>query len=123
MVILVFYKAQKVRYASALVRLEKTLKLPGGTLYGCVETTDAFQGRERKCVILDLVLTELTGPLRFSNVADEKRMNVACSRATDYFYVIGTLKMLDSVLQSRRMVYILELLQRLKERNAHLTFK
>ena len=61
-VILVPYKAQRNRYErDYLQRLERKLRLKSGSLFGCVETSDSYQGRECDCVILDLVWTDYFG--------------------------------------------------------------
>ena len=51
-----------------------------------VDTVDGFQGRE--CDIVVFSVTRTTGPYRF--LADDRRLNVAISRARDQIYMIGT---------------------------------
>lgn len=50
-----------------------------------VDTVDGFQGKEADIVIFGI--TRTTGPFRF--LADERRMNVALSRAKDQIIIIG----------------------------------
>lgn len=51
-----------------------------------VDTVDGFQGRE--CDIVIFSVTRTTGSYRF--LADDRRLNVAISRARDQIYMIGT---------------------------------
>ena len=110
-IILVFYHGQKRAYEQALMKLESRMRLKKGSLFGCVQTSDAFQGRERPYVILDVVATS---GYRLGNVGDKERMNVACSRARDHFFVVGTFK----ILEASSGTYVHELLKRLKAREA-----
>ncbi len=52
-----------------------------------VSTVDAFQGREKEAVIVDLVRSNPDGELGF--LADTRRMNVALTRARRYLCVVG----------------------------------
>ena len=51
-----------------------------------IDTVDAFQGKERDIVIFSI--TRTTGSYRF--LADERRMNVALSRARDRIILVGS---------------------------------
>lgn len=51
-----------------------------------IDTVDAFQGKERDIVIFSI--TRTTGSYRF--LADERRMNVALSRARDRIIIVGS---------------------------------
>ena len=123
-VILTLYNAQKKQYLHRLGELEHRLGLARGTFDDTVETSDSFQGRERKCVILDLVVTSYTGATSLGNVGDERRMNVACTRARDLFFVVGTMRLLETRERfTGRMEYVMALLQRFRERKAIKTGK
>jgi ATP-dependent RNA/DNA helicase IGHMBP2 len=52
-----------------------------------VGTVDAFQGREKEAVVVDLVRSNDTGELGFLN--DVRRLNVALTRARRFLLVIG----------------------------------
>ena len=118
-IILTLYNAQKKQYLHRLGELEQRLGLGRGTFDDTVETSDSFQGRERKCVLLDLVVTSYTGATSLGNVSDERRMNVACTRARDFFFVIGTMGLLESREHfTGRLEYVMALLKRFRERNA-----
>lgn len=52
-----------------------------------VDTVDGFQGKESDIVIFSLTRTH--GPFRF--LADERRLNVALSRAKEQIYMVGSL--------------------------------
>lgn len=53
-----------------------------------VDTVDGFQGKESDTVIFSL--TRSHGPFRF--LADNRRLNVALSRAKNHLYMVGSLK-------------------------------
>jgi ATP-dependent RNA/DNA helicase IGHMBP2 len=57
-----------------------------------VDTVDAFQGRQADVVFFSFVRT--CGPARF--FADDRRLNVALSRARDCVYLVGDLRYLKS---------------------------
>ncbi|HEX4355269.1 MAG TPA: C-terminal helicase domain-containing protein, partial [Polyangiales bacterium] len=52
-----------------------------------VSTVDAFQGREKEAIVLDLVRSNDDGELGF--LRDVRRMNVALTRAKRFLIVIG----------------------------------
>lgn len=52
-----------------------------------VDTIDAFQGREKEAVIVDLVRSNESGQIGFLN--DTRRMNVALTRARRFLLVVG----------------------------------
>jgi superfamily I DNA and/or RNA helicase len=58
-----------------------------------VDTIDAFQGGERSVVIIDLVRSE-GNTIGF--IGDERRSNVALSRAKDLLIVLGNMTTLKS---------------------------
>ena len=123
-VVLTFYNAQKKEYIRALSNLEKPLGLKIGEFDDCVETCDSFQGRERKCVILDFVVTEYLKNAKMGNVSNERKMNVGCTRARDFFFVVAKADILNSEnIPYGRLEYGLELLQRLKDRDALVAIK
>ena len=124
-VILVLYNAQKRRYIHRLADLEEELGLKDGELDGLIETSNSFQGRERRCAILDLVTTTYAGPGSMGHVSNERKMNVACSRAQNFFFVVANLNILqaaDLTDEEGRMEYALDLLTRLRRRKAYKNF-
>jgi len=52
-----------------------------------VDTVDAFQGREKEAIVVDLVRSNPEGQLGF--LADTRRMNVALTRARRFLLVVG----------------------------------
>ncbi|KAI9800521.1 MAG: hypothetical protein M1825_004069 [Sarcosagium campestre] len=60
-----------------------------------VSTIDNFQGEEAKVVILTTVRSNAAGRVGF--LKTENRINVACSRARDGFYVIGNAACVEQV--------------------------
>jgi superfamily I DNA and/or RNA helicase len=52
-----------------------------------VDTVDGFQGREKEAVVISLVRSNAAGEIGF--LADERRMNVALTRARRKLIVIG----------------------------------
>ncbi len=118
-VILTFYNAQKKEYFRALSKLEKELGLKQGEFDDCVETCDSFQGRERKCVILDFVVTYYSQHVKMGNVSNEGKVNVACTRARDFFFVVARADILRSRnIPDGRLEYGLELLKRDRSEDA-----
>jgi ATP-dependent RNA/DNA helicase IGHMBP2 len=73
------YDAQ-VRRLRALLAAERVAGLE-------VATVDAFQGREKEAVIVDLVRSNERGDIGF--LADVRRMNVALTRARRFLLVVG----------------------------------
>lgn len=58
-----------------------------------IDTIDAFQGREARCVFISF--TRNNGSSRF--YADPRRLNVAISRAQDYLFLVGSSAYLKKV--------------------------
>jgi ATP-dependent RNA/DNA helicase IGHMBP2 len=73
------YDAQ-VRRLRALLAAERAAGLE-------VATVDAFQGREKEAVVVDLVRSNERGDIGF--LADVRRMNVALTRARRFLLVLG----------------------------------
>jgi hypothetical protein len=73
------YDAQ-VRRLRRLLAAERALGLE-------VATVDAFQGREKEAVVVDLVRSNERGEIGF--LADVRRMNVALTRARRFLLVVG----------------------------------
>ena len=69
------YKAQAKRLRETC-SLNKNVK---------IDTVDGFQGKEADIVIFSM--TRTTGSYRF--LADERRLNVALSRAKDQIFIVG----------------------------------
>ncbi len=63
--------------------LREQLKLPGLE----IDTVDGFQGREKEAVVISLVRSNAKGEIGF--LSDERRMNVALTRARRKLIVIG----------------------------------
>lgn len=82
---------------SAQVQLLRQLLLP---LSPCVEvsTVDGFQGREKEAIVLSMVRSNAKGDVGF--LADDRRTNVAVSRARRHVCVIGN----ADVLQRRALL-------------------
>jgi ATP-dependent RNA/DNA helicase IGHMBP2 len=73
------YDAQ-VRRLRGLLAVERAAGLE-------VSTVDAFQGREKEAVIVDLVRSNERGEIGF--LGDVRRMNVALTRARRFLVVVG----------------------------------
>lgn len=93
--ILTFYNAQRQRYINGIYDLQQELGLKQGELDDVVHTSDSFQGREATCVILDLVVTQYYGEDSLGHAGDEKKANVAFTRARDFLFVVGDSTILD----------------------------
>jgi ATP-dependent RNA/DNA helicase IGHMBP2 len=78
------YRAQ----CRALRRAIDAKHTRSGTLEIEVDTVDAFQGRQADVVFFSFVRT--TGSARF--YADDRRLNVAISRARNSVYLVGNLE-------------------------------
>lgn len=71
-----------------------------------IDTVDGFQGKE--CDVVIFSLTRTTGTYRF--LADDRRLNVALSRARDNLYIVGNMNyakrnlLLDRIIQSSRIL-------------------
>lgn len=70
-------------YAAQVRLLREQLNLPGLE----IDTVDGFQGREKEAIIISLVRSNAAGEIGF--LADERRMNVALTRARRKLIVIG----------------------------------
>lgn len=81
------YRAQCKELKRALAKLNFSAHL---TIE--VDTVDAFQGRQADVVFFSFVRT--TGPAKF--YADDRRMNVAISRARDCVYLVGSIDYISS---------------------------
>lgn len=83
-------------YRAQCNELKRTLNEHGLSNCDCfnieVDTVDAFQGRQADVVFFSFVRT--TGPATF--YADDRRLNVAISRAKDCVYLVGYLKYIKS---------------------------
>lgn len=76
------YRAQCRELRKAIERLDL-----GDWMVVEIDTVDAFQGRQADVVVFSFVRTN--GPARF--FADDRRLNVALSRARDCVYLVGDL--------------------------------
>jgi predicted DNA helicase len=70
-------------YAAQVRRLRQSLAVPGLE----IDSVDGFQGREKEVVVLSLVRSNTEGEIGF--LGDERRMNVALTRARRKLLVIG----------------------------------
>lgn len=76
------YKAQVFKIRECVRKMQlRQLKVD-------VDTVDGFQGKECDCVLFSLART--TGTFRF--LADQRRLNVALSRARDYIIIVGNVE-------------------------------
>lgn len=76
------YKAQVFKIRECVRKMQlRQLKVD-------VDTVDGFQGKECDCVLFSL--TRTTGTFRF--LADQRRLNVALSRARDYIIIVGNVE-------------------------------
>ena len=82
--ILAMYSRQKTIISAMFAQMAQKLRLRRSD-FPDVDTADNFQANERTMVILDTVVTDKLG-----FVDDEKRMNMACTRARDVFYLVGS---------------------------------
>lgn len=73
------YRAQVLRLRAALAE-EHARGLE-------IDTIDAFQGREKEAIVVDLVRSNAEGDIGF--LADTRRMNVALTRAKRFLLVLG----------------------------------
>jgi superfamily I DNA and/or RNA helicase len=70
-------------YAAQVRLLREQLSMPGLE----IDSVDGFQGREKEAVVISLVRSNAKGEIGF--LADERRMNVALTRARRKLLVIG----------------------------------
>ena len=59
-----------------------------------VSTVDAFQGQEMEIIIMNCVRSNKYGQIGF--LKDERRLNVAITRAKHYLFIIGSEKTLKT---------------------------
>lgn len=89
MVILTMYHAQKERYQSAFIRSAKDVHFPLDELPK-VFIVDQVQGQDFAHVIVDLVVSDSTD---YGFLGDERRVNVAITRAKDFLMIVGNTAM------------------------------
>lgn len=65
-----------------------------------ISSIDGFQGRENSVIILSMVKSNPSGSVGF--IADEKRLNVAITRARDMLCVVGNSQALRSIKPSEK---------------------
>jgi len=70
-------------YAAQARRVRELLRVDGLE----IDTVDGFQGREKEAILISLVRSNAAGEIGF--LADERRMNVALTRARRKLLVIG----------------------------------
>ncbi len=75
--------AEQIRYISQEISEDEVLK----SLDITVNTIDGFQGQERDAIIISLVRSNDAGIIGF--VADERRLNVAMTRARKRLVIVG----------------------------------
>lgn len=125
--ILTFYNAQRQRYIDGLEPLREKLGYSERDFDGIVvHTSDSFQGREATCIIMDLVVAKYFGQGTLGHAGDEKKTNVAFTRARDFLFVVGDSTILDSpFLEDRdeQVEFIFESLSGLVGRNAMKEFR
>jgi ATP-dependent RNA/DNA helicase IGHMBP2 len=73
-------------YAAQAERLRSLLREPATSAVE-IGTVDGFQGREKEAIVVDLVRSNPEGEIGF--LSDERRMNVALTRARRCLMVIG----------------------------------
>ena len=71
-----------------------------------VSSIDSFQGEEAKIVIFNCVRSNSRATVGF--LANVNRVNVACSRARDGFYVIGNSKVVGQVSIWQKIIQVFE---------------
>ncbi|KAH0559413.1 hypothetical protein GP486_004073 [Trichoglossum hirsutum] len=92
--IISFYEQQRLNYAHVLESLQLLQPALRVKLQGIsVATVDSFQGKENEITFLDLVTDggEVGGEVGF--VRDERRLNVACTRARCGLVIVGDVNM------------------------------
>jgi hypothetical protein len=122
--ILTFYNAQKRRLINALVDLGEELKLTANELVDVVHTSDSFQGQEADIIILDTTVCSYNGHGTLGHVGDERKFNVALTRAKECLFVIGNLKILDShiIAEQERVECVVDLLQTVQRQRSYKKF-
>ncbi|MDA9101104.1 AAA domain-containing protein [Omnitrophica bacterium] len=78
------YRAQVKWLASQIIRDSEAID---SSAFPEIDSIDAFQGREKKAVIVSLVRSNQTGKIGF--LSDIRRMNVALTRAKQKLIVVG----------------------------------
>jgi superfamily I DNA and/or RNA helicase len=82
-------------YKSQVLLLKNLLKTSGLSSFAeHVNTVDAFQGQEKEIIIMNCVRSNKYGQIGF--LQDERRLNVAITRAKYYLFIIGSEKTLNT---------------------------
>ena len=71
-----------------------------------VGTVDGFQGREKEAIVISTVRSNSDGDIGF--LSDQRRMNVACTRARRQLTVIGDSETLATLPFLKRLIDVLE---------------
>ncbi|AGY82877.1 AAA domain-containing protein [Carnobacterium inhibens] len=102
-------------YKAQTKRLEKEInKVEFNHLVVEVNTIDAFQGREKQIVIMNLVRNNPNNTIGF--IEQDSRMNVAFSRAQEMMFVIGNTEFIHR--NKMKLPKLYEIVAQLRENNA-----